>query len=191
MIIVEDGTIVPNANSYVTRADYIDYCALRSVIIADDETADTEIVGGMDYVEIQRFIGSRVQTGIPEPLGFVDDYGYSDFYQLPAAPQPLSEQPCQWPRVGIYLNDTIPGSYRNIPNGLKFAQCQVALDIHNGFKPFLNIAAGQLTLSKKIGPLSLGYSEKQRTVALMPIAQGHLRGLLIGGALFSSTAYRV
>lgn len=173
MLIVEDGTIVPGANSYIDRAAYIAYAALRGVVIADEDAADAEIIGGMDYVETQRFIGERIQTGLPTLYAPIDTA--------------LPEQPCQWPRMGIYPFDDNPRALRVIPAKLMAAQAQVALDIHNGFKPFVNIAAGSRVVSEKIGPLSRTYANDQRAVTLMPIAAGLLRGLVLTGAL----AYRL
>jgi hypothetical protein len=190
VLIVEDGTIVPNANSYVTRADYIAYALRRGVAIDDAVPADVELTTGMDYVETQRFVGERVQTGLPRTQGFSDDWGYSDFYRpvpdLPVGP----EQPCQWPRFGIYLNDDLDGAFRLIPQDLKRAQMQVALDVHNGFKPFVNTPAGPRVISEKVGPLSRTYADQPRTITLMPIAMALLRPLLVGGAFFGATTFR-
>ena len=191
MLIVEDGTIVPGANSYVTRAEYIAYSAQRGVVIEDADDADVELTTGMDYVETQRFIGERVQTGLPRSTGFSDDWGYSDFYNPTPDVAPGPEQPCQWPRFGLYLNDDLPNAVYTIPLALKRAQMQVALDVHNGFNPFVNIAAGERIVREKIGPIDTTYATEQRTIALMPIAMSLLRPLLIGGAFFGATTFRV
>ena len=189
-LIVEDGTVVANANTYATRQQFISYCAARGVAIADAPAADVELTTGMDYLETQRYIGERLQTGLPVVQGYSDEFGYSDFYQPPVDVVVLPEQPCQWPRIGIYLNDNIPGAIHYLPAALIRAQCQVALDVHNGFKPFVNTPAGPRVINEKLGPLSQTYSETLRTIPLMPIAMALLRPLLQGGAFFGATTYR-
>lgn len=167
MLIVEDGTIVPGANTYIDRAFYIAYAASRGVVVLSDNTADVEVIKGMDYLETQRFVGDRIQDGLPVPCGPIDSA--------------LPEQPCAWPRKGIYQFDDRPNAVHIIPNNLKRAQAQVALDVHNGFNPFVNIPAGKTVISEKIGPLSRTYSEG-RAIPLMPVALGLLRGLVLTGA---------
>lgn len=74
-IIVEDGSIVANANSYVSEADLLAYAVARGVTLQ----ANTEIllIKAMDYIESLNFIGIKVQ----------------------------STQPLQWPRANVYIDD--------------------------------------------------------------------------------------
>lgn len=50
-MIVEDGSLVANANSYVSRADYIAYALTLGVTIADDATADAQLVKAAEYID--------------------------------------------------------------------------------------------------------------------------------------------
>jgi hypothetical protein len=59
MIIVEDGSIVDNANSYVTVAELQAYAAARGITIELDE--EHLLIRAMDYIESLEFIGYRVQ----------------------------------------------------------------------------------------------------------------------------------
>lgn len=73
-IIVEDGSIVSGANSYVSEAELTAYALARGVTL----TAGTEqlLIEAMDYIEAQNFIGTK-QT---------------------------ATQPLQWPRTDVYID---------------------------------------------------------------------------------------
>lgn len=191
-LLIEDGTVIPDANSYVDRAAYIAYALARGVTIDDTDESDIDLINAMDYLEIQRWRGDKLQTGMPTPVGFTDDWGcFDDFaYQQPVDLPVLPEQPLSWPRIGLYTNDNLVGAILRVPDDVKKAQMQIALDIHNGFKPLVNIAVGQRLLNRKLGPISQTYSDDQRTQPLMPIAQGYLRKWVISGAIFGAEAYR-
>ena len=64
-LIVEDGSIVPNANSYITAAQYISWAdsrfgASRPTAPADETAAEPIILRGMDAFEGNSFQGSIV-----------------------------------------------------------------------------------------------------------------------------------
>lgn len=52
-IIVETGSIVASANSFVTRADFIAYAASKGVTIADEEATDVLLVKAGQYINSQ------------------------------------------------------------------------------------------------------------------------------------------
>lgn len=49
-VIVEDGTLITNADSWVTRADYIAYALTLGLTITDDSTADVQLVKAGEYI---------------------------------------------------------------------------------------------------------------------------------------------
>ncbi len=73
-IVVEDGTIVPGANSYVSEAYLSTYATSRGITI----TGDTEelLIRAMDYTESLSFIGTKYTR----------------------------DQPLQWPRVDVIID---------------------------------------------------------------------------------------
>jgi len=73
-IIVEDGTIVENANSYVDVSTFTAYAANRGIDIAGD--ASTLLVSATDYLETLKFVGTKETR----------------------------DQPLQWPRVNVYID---------------------------------------------------------------------------------------
>lgn len=79
MITVEDGSNVPNANSYVTVAEFVAYAAERGVLIPVD-AAQQEIllIKAMDYLESfhTRYYG--VPSWTDQALAFPRYYNYAD-----------------------------------------------------------------------------------------------------------------
>lgn len=77
-LIIENGSIVTGANSYVTVAEFEAYATARGVTL----TADSEqlLIKSMDYLEGLDFIGTK-QTE-DQPLQFPRDDVYIDGYWL-------------------------------------------------------------------------------------------------------------
>ncbi len=73
-IIIEDGTVVPGANSYVTEAELTTYAADRGITLT--AATDVLLIKAMDYIESLSFIGSKGSKG----------------------------QPLQWPRSNVYID---------------------------------------------------------------------------------------
>ncbi len=55
-LIVEDGTIVANADTYVSEAEYVDYALARGVIVIN---AAQELIKAIDYLETLNYIGQQ------------------------------------------------------------------------------------------------------------------------------------
>jgi hypothetical protein len=102
-LIIEDGSIVANANSFVTASEMFSYAALRGVAItADTTTQEQHIILAMDYLvsREQSMKGTRV----------------SDLQELP------------YPRFNVRYNGYyITGS--EIPKELKNAQIELAIQL--------------------------------------------------------------
>lgn len=101
-LIVEDGTGVEDANSYVTLDEVRHYAEMRGLTVpSEDADLMPKIFDAMDFVEgyAQRFKGRKVN-----PM-----------------------QPLQWPRAGVRLDGvTLPQS--PLPKALKNAVSQLACD---------------------------------------------------------------
>lgn len=50
-IVVEDGTIVTGANSYVTMAEYISYAADQNVTVTDTQVYQTQIIKAAQFID--------------------------------------------------------------------------------------------------------------------------------------------
>lgn len=101
-IIVEDGSMVTSANSYVTEIELTAFATARSVTLV--ATAEVLLIKAMDYIESLAFIGTKY----------------------------TSTQSLQWPRGGAYVDSylfsyaAIPQALKN---GLM--QCAIAIDQSN------------------------------------------------------------
>jgi len=101
-LVIEDGSIVPGANSYITVAEYSAWAdarfgVSRSTASSCDEDAERLILRAMDYFEAQEFIGYKKQ----------------------------SDQPLQWPRNDVYI-DSYYVSNSTIPNEVKISIYELA-----------------------------------------------------------------
>lgn len=87
-MIIEDGSLVANANSYVSRADYIAYALTLGVTITDDATADAQLVKAAEYIDRHEanLKGWRVERdqamAFPRNDFWVDDW-YWDADEIP------------------------------------------------------------------------------------------------------------
>lgn len=110
-MIVEDGTIVPDANSYVDL-DYADaYFATRRVAGWAELTVDQQegaLINATDFVEIT--YGSSFKGSMIEPL----------------------TQSLSWPRTGVVLVAGVNIPDDEIPKRLKDAVCDLALKVSQG-----------------------------------------------------------
>lgn len=101
-LIIEDGTIVDNANSYVTVQEYLDWADARfgsgrSTAPGCDEDTEGYIFRAMDYFEAQFFCGRKVQ----------------------------STQSLQWPRTHVFI-DGFSVSSSSIPMEVKSSIYELA-----------------------------------------------------------------
>jgi len=104
-LVIENGSIVTGANSYATRADYIAYAAAEGVTIADNDTADQQLVQAARYIDSleTRLKGYRVSR----------------------------DQPLAFPRYELWIEDYAWNS-DEIPRQVINAQIELALDINAG-----------------------------------------------------------
>lgn len=79
-LIIENGTIVTGANSYVTALELTAYATARGITISDDE--EQLLIRAMDYIE------SLVYQGVKSN----------------------SEQSLQWPRYNVVIDDYLVSS---------------------------------------------------------------------------------
>jgi len=75
-IIVEDGSIVTNANSYVSEAELAAYVAARNITLTG--TAAVLLIQAMDYIESLQFQGIKTtrDQGLQFPRAYVEIDGY-------------------------------------------------------------------------------------------------------------------
>src|SRR5215217_55966 len=172
-LIVEDGTVVPTANSYVTRADIIAYGAARGVTLVDDDATDVLGIKAMDSLDLyaNKWVGSPVQPGV---------------------------QPLAWPRKGAVPNGgTTPYAEDAIPGNIAKAQLALALIASTGVDllPTFSAATG-FVKREKVDVIETEYSEAVALQTLgqlptMPLVDALLEPWLAGATFGGLKTYRV
>lgn len=162
-LIVEDGTIVADANSFASRASIIAYALGRGMVLTDDATTDVKAIKAMDYI-----------LSVPCWKGEIVEL----------------DQPLPFPRKGVVIGDEEDGYVFTIPANLVRAQCQLCCDIANGIDVMPNKAAGSGIKREKIGPIDTEYFEQTEVLPWLPIASAALTSLTCGQTAFSITTYR-
>jgi hypothetical protein len=164
-LVIEDGTIVTGANSYIDIDGAKEYASSRGVDLGtDDALTEQRLLNAMDYLESQNFKGSRTDP---------------------------DNQALAWPRIGVIADGRTYGS-NAIPQQLKSAQAQLAIEQFNGVKIFSSTTASagsdaQVVKREKIDVIETEYmtatdlgTASVLAVADMPTVTALLRGLLRG-----------
>lgn len=136
-LIVETGSGVEDANSYVSLEDAQAYAKARGLGFTRLEDKATQyLVLAMDYLESLRanYIGMKVET----------------------------TQPLQWPRKYAVIDGSL-FSDSAIPSEIKHAQIRLAIAIQDGFDPLPTREAAAFVIKEKVGQLETTYSEAIQT----------------------------
>lgn len=140
VLIVEDGTIVANANSYVT---------------IDEADAYHEIIGNDDWASYEAVDKKKALLIAARSL----DLMYSSKFM--SIPQVGSTQVMRWPRLAFWARHTnklINGN--QIPSEIKDAQSELALMQLNGLDLFPVVSRDEMVTqeSTQIGDISISKS---------------------------------
>lgn len=148
-LIIENGTNVPNANSYLDLTAIRAYALARGVTLsAVDATLEPLVIKAMDYIESFRSEFQGMRTFPTQPLQWPRaEISYTDFY--------LGQISGEY---GIMI-DCVRIANNVIPQQLKDILCQVVLAINSGVN-FANYNQEQkFVIEEKVGPLSQKFSE--------------------------------
>lgn len=131
-IIVEDGSGIANANSYVTVDEVRQYAAQRGVSLpSDDDAVASMIIKATDYLEsfACKYQGRKTDC----------------------------EQSLQWPRTGVVMCcDDYPSNA--IPKQLKSAQASAVLIQNEGLVLQPNVTAADYVIEETVGPITTKYA---------------------------------
>jgi len=147
-IIIEDGSNVPGANSYLTVAELDTYAADRGVIIAASDKTIL-LIEAMDYLESLLYIGLKHNT----------------------------DQTLQWPRVNVVIDGFLIGT-NIIPELLKDGQAEVALAIDNSESPLQDIERVQQSVSVGKGAVAVTYANNSQATTIVRKINAKLHKLL-------------
>lgn len=140
-LVIEDGSIVANANTYIDVAYLQTYASDRGkVISSDNDVLEASIIKANDYLESKRdsFKGYKVSE----------------------------TQSLQFPRYNVYV-DNILLSYESIPDILKKAQAELAIEAQSGENLLPTTKANSFIKKEAIGPIETQYSENLGTSRIM------------------------
>lgn len=104
-IIVEDGSLISGANSYISVANFQTYASDRGITITGTE--EDLLIQAMDVLNGYNYLG----------------YRYTEDQALP------------WPRGGVVKHEIYYYDTNEIPQILIDAQCEIALAIDAGYNP--------------------------------------------------------
>lgn len=155
-IIIEDGSIVAGANSYVTIDETRTYAAARGTTLsAVDAEVEELIVRSMDYIESQSFKGIKL----------------------------TQDQPLQWPRADVIIDGYLLAT-DDIPEELIKGQNETILSINNGEDPLADVPRVQESV--EVGSISVTYSPGSSTTTRVRKISSALQKLLtsVGGTSF-------
>lgn len=162
-LIVEDGSIVENADTYVTRADAIAYALRRGVVLPDTEATDIQIIKAMDYLAMfdTKWLGQQVNP---------------------------ATQYLAWPRSGVFIGFShVAFPSDDIPNQLIKAQCELVLQVNAGIDLMPTVSASAAFVKReKVDVIETEYSEAIALALLnelpnMPLVDAYLSPLLDQG----------
>mgnify|MGYP003653719495 CR=1 FL=1 len=149
-LIIEDGSNVPNANSYITAQEWLDWAAARGIQHAHSQSdVEAHILRGMDYFEAQSFIGLKAN----------------------------SEQSLQWPRDWVIIDgysvesNTIPPEVKN--------SCYEVTNTEAQGNSYIS-AQGRVTTSESVGSISVSYASGQGSRNTTPAVTYALAKIVIG-----------
>lgn len=132
LIIVEDGSNVVGANSYVSVATAREYAGNRGVILdADDDKVAAQLIVGMDYIEARE----------------CDFQGWRTY----------DDQALSWPRTGVLMNCKAY-AVDGIPSQLKGALVQLVMAQEAGIDIAPNSSSDDFITEAKVGPLNVKFA---------------------------------
>ncbi len=147
-LIIEDGSGVANANSYVTAQQWDDWATARGISHTHSTNQIEEfILTAMDYIEAQNFIGRKATDA----------------------------QSLQWPRTEVYI-DSYSVNSDEIPNQLKNAVYEVTRTASDG--NFALSARDRQTTQEKIGDITVTYKNNAGMKKETPAVRSALRKIV-------------
>lgn len=157
-MIVENGTGLTNANSFVS-VDYADdYFSARNVTqwaSLTDHEKEVLLIKATDYVNASYKFRGKKST---------------------------QAQALSFPRINCIDNDGY--KVEGVPNNLKDAVCEASILLNGGEELFQKAESNGAVTSEHIGSISFTYdtSKKEKNVSLYDSLNTRLKGLIIGSS---------
>jgi hypothetical protein len=137
-LVVEDGSVISGANSYITLADYRAWANSRGIIASDSDTVlERYVLRAMDYFEQLMFIGNKANEN----------------------------QPLQWPRTEALI-DGYYADATEIPVQVKRALYEAVKVEADGYSELNN--QDRRTIREKIGDIEVQYADNSENRTITP-----------------------
>lgn len=163
--VVEDGSIVASANSYIDLAGIKAYASARGVTLGADAIIEQQSVKAIDYIEglRNRFQGNKVSQ----------------------------TQSLQFPRYGIWI-DGFEVAKTSIPNELVKAQCQLICEQANSVT-IMPTQSEPAIKKEVVGPIETEYAVATGTITtpVMTAVDALLEPLFKNNTGFTLTSVRI
>ena len=155
-LVVEDGTGVTGANTYISETEYTTWAndrfgSARSTLPADTAAYEAIIKRAMDYLETLEFKGIKKER----------------------------DQALQWPRYDVYIDGYYVDS-DSIPQELKNAVFELTYAEETNVGEFAQVS--RETKREKVGPVEVEYSDSAASRTISPSISATLRKLVAGGS---------
>lgn len=144
--------------NYTTAADLTTYADARNITLSTSVEAELNalLTRAHDYIESKQYQGSRTD----------------------------SSQTDSWPRSGVYVDSILQDS-DVVPQGIKNAEMQTAIEIDNGFDPLAVVE--RATKLEKVDVIEVEYSdnasETYRLTSVNALLRPYLKGAEAGNGL--------
>ena len=140
-LVIEDGSVVSGANSYVTLAEFKAWADARDITYnADDNALEAQILRAMDYLERLFFIGNKANEN----------------------------QPLQWPRTEALI-DGYYADATEIPKEVKTALYEATVVEAAGYSELEN--QSRKTLRERVGDIEVQYADNIENRTITPALQ--------------------
>jgi hypothetical protein len=160
-LVIEDGTGVAEADSFVSAASIVAFAAKRGIVITLPE-AEVHAIKAMDYFFTLCLIGEVAFPGVQWTL---------------------------YPRKGLIAGDEEPGFGYEIPRNVILAQLHLAVDSFNGIDLVPSRAAEPKLKKRKTGPIEREYFEGVDFLPDLPMIDALMNPLKCGQG-FKLRTYR-
>ena len=132
-LVVEDGTLIEGANTYLSLDDVRAYALARGTTLTSNDTKlTTYVVQAMDYLE-----------------SFADEF---------KGTKTSSDQSLQWPRTDVVIDGSdYPDD--EIPIAVKHALGRLIMDISSGIVLMPTVEGGPFVTEEQIGTIRTAYSQ--------------------------------
>lgn len=136
-LVVENGTGLSNANSYLSLEDVRAYALARGTLLpTDDAELEGMVIRAMDYLEAQRSKFQGTRTNVAQSL--------------------------QWPRTGVLVDCRYALAPDAIPNELKAALAQLTMEVFGGLV-LMPSSDGRVVKKEKVDVIETEYMTSQDT----------------------------